>query len=340
MLPDYRVRRCTGLARATKRESDGHREEIVESGGRRECRCPVPAPVVSRRRARFPTPRYEGVASQRQRQTGSRPRGSTCQPPGTCVPRSLRSCARSRAVPVPRSSRFSLPSAKNAMEPLLGDQHGSTAPSVRSSGRADTASSWRSHNCDRPSVIASKTICCPSGDTATDCPKLAGGVTMSRRSSRSLRRSAKRPHRETYCDEGEQRRRSDPRAALASRLARRLGRRNGRVRSGIGDPLQLPHDVTGRLPSIVGILREALLHQVIEGARCQRLQRRKSWRLAFKNRRDDARGTLARRMLSDRSPSRAERHRMQRCRCGRLPLCLRPARAPCGAACREVFSGP
>lgn len=39
--------------------------------------------------------------------------------------------------------RVSQPSAKNVMEPLLDAQHGSVAPSVRSSGRADAAYATR-----------------------------------------------------------------------------------------------------------------------------------------------------------------------------------------------------
>src|ERR1700741_772860 len=79
----------------------------------------------------------------------------------------------------PEMSIFlSLPSAKNPTKRLSGDQKGDAAFSVPCTIEAVSPSSERTHNCDFPSAFtARKTICRPSGDTATgagNAPVLLG----------------------------------------------------------------------------------------------------------------------------------------------------------------------
>lgn len=78
------------------------------------------------------------------------------------------------------STRFSLASAKNPMERLSGDQKGSDAPSVPGRTFAASASSAHSHSDGRPADVATKTIFCPSGETARLSGCVVGGVVSSR----------------------------------------------------------------------------------------------------------------------------------------------------------------
>ncbi len=87
------------------------------------------------------------------------------------------------ADPPSMSIRLRFPSAKNPMERLSGDQNGSCALSVPASGCAETESTARTHNWDRPSDTASKTIFCPSGEIARERADEGGGVVISRRAS-------------------------------------------------------------------------------------------------------------------------------------------------------------
>src|SRR5262249_7745376 len=98
-------------------------------------------------------------------------------PAGLLVPASI------STEPPSISIRLRLLPAKNPMERLSGDQNGQEASSVPASGRAEIASSERSNNCDRPSVIATKTIFFPSGEIASDAGFAAGGVLISVRVS-------------------------------------------------------------------------------------------------------------------------------------------------------------
>jgi hypothetical protein len=87
--------------------------------------------------------------------------------------------------PPPISMRFSLPSAKNPIDRLSGDQKGEIAPSVPAKGCAVTASSGRIQRRDAPSPEATKTSFRPSGEIANERASLVNGVLMSTRISGS-----------------------------------------------------------------------------------------------------------------------------------------------------------
>src|SRR5262245_29022472 len=97
--------------------------------------------------------------------------------------------ARTCGEPPSISNRFNLPSAKKPIERLSGDQNGRAANEVPANGRIEPESSERSHNCDRPSTSAEKTIFRPSGEIASDVTSLVGGVAISRRISGSVEES-------------------------------------------------------------------------------------------------------------------------------------------------------
>ncbi len=82
-----------------------------------------------------------------------------------------------------RFNRFSEPSAKNPIVRLSGDQNGSVAPSVPSSGSAVVVESERNQRRVPFALEAANTICVPSGDRANADGCDVGGVTMSRRVS-------------------------------------------------------------------------------------------------------------------------------------------------------------
>ena len=81
-------------------------------------------------------------------------------------PRPAPASQRVNAGPPARSIFFSLPSAKNAMERLSGDQKGSTAPSVPVSARAESESRSRTQSWSLPSSVATKARRRPSGEIA------------------------------------------------------------------------------------------------------------------------------------------------------------------------------
>jgi hypothetical protein len=81
------------------------------------------------------------------------------------------------------STRFSLASAKNAIEWLSGDQNGRLAFSVPANSRGATESSERSHSRDTPSAVPTNARWRPSGDRANDTASAVGGVETSSRAS-------------------------------------------------------------------------------------------------------------------------------------------------------------
>ena len=87
--------------------------------------------------------------------------------------------------PLSMAVRFSLPSAKNPIDRLSGDQKGSVPKSVPARGRPAVESSRRNHNCGRPSDVAAKTTFCPSGEIASESGSVVGGVEISSRTSPS-----------------------------------------------------------------------------------------------------------------------------------------------------------
>jgi hypothetical protein len=96
------------------------------------------------------------------------------------VPNHPFALARICRFPPSTSIRFSLLSAKNAIERLLGDQNGNEAPSVPPTTAAEPVSKERSHSAGRPSEGATKTICLPSGEIARDILSVVEGVVISK----------------------------------------------------------------------------------------------------------------------------------------------------------------
>jgi hypothetical protein len=68
-----------------------------------------------------------------------------------------------------RRSFVSVPSAKNAIQRLSGDQKGEKAPSVPGNARADSASAGRTQISGRPSQTATKARVRPLGDMLRLC---------------------------------------------------------------------------------------------------------------------------------------------------------------------------
>ena len=78
-------------------------------------------------------------------------------------PRPIGASAKVCAAPPAISSRLSLPSAKNPIERLSGDQKGYAPPSVPASGRTEPASSERSHKRGWPSELGGEHKLLPVG---------------------------------------------------------------------------------------------------------------------------------------------------------------------------------
>ena len=87
--------------------------------------------------------------------------------------------------PLSISIRFSLLSAKNAMDRLSGDQNGEIACSVPARAWARVVPSGRTHNCVRRSEKPGKATFHPSGEIASDISTVVRGVVISRRISRT-----------------------------------------------------------------------------------------------------------------------------------------------------------
>ena len=87
--------------------------------------------------------------------------------------------------PLSMSIRFSLLSAKNAIDRLSGDQNGKIACSVPARAWARVVPSGRTHNCVPPSEAPGKATFHPSGEIAIDIGTVVCGVVISRRISRT-----------------------------------------------------------------------------------------------------------------------------------------------------------
>src|SRR5262249_35818429 len=119
------------------------------------------------------------------RNSGSPPLGAKMITPSEfhVPPRLFWALANDRGGPPSMSRRFSLPSAKNPSDRLSGDQEADDPNAAAANGRAVPESRRRSHRRGRPSEVATKTIFCPSGETANDTGSVVGGVAISRRIS-------------------------------------------------------------------------------------------------------------------------------------------------------------
>ena len=80
------------------------------------------------------------------------------------------------AVPPAAGTVFSLPSAKNAMVLLSGDQNGYAAPGVPSSGTSRSESSRRTNSPDCLPTLNETTMVLPSGDTTGGPSKRPGSA--------------------------------------------------------------------------------------------------------------------------------------------------------------------
>ena len=131
------------------------------------------------------------------------------------------------ADPPSTSIRFSAPSAKNPTDRLSGDQNGSRAFSVPGNGRADVASSARSHNWDPPSDAATKASLRPSGEIASDTVRRRRRADLDAHFG-SRRRGTERPHERPDTNRQCERRGHPCEPLARPRCARRLRSRGRR----------------------------------------------------------------------------------------------------------------
>ena len=236
--------------------------------------------------------------------------------------------------PPDASMILSLPSEKKPIERLSGDQNGNRPPSVAATGAAVPAASDRSQSLPP----APKTTREPSGEIAIGSRVVAGepelGLLRGIDERMNGFRASAGPQAAHLVAEKERGNKEksgqcprDP--GLPSSLGNGDGR-NSRLRSALRDPLQLASEIRRVLPAVLRVLRQGLLHDVIERGRRHRLNLRDRRRLVAQNGGDERRLRRTTECLLPGRPSRGASHpnaKMSVRAVGLLPLELAPA--PC-----------